>query len=160
DAEQAGIAQLLEDLMRREDLVLFPFVDMRIDVAVDDGAQRAADFGVFRGELQGGSPSRTRERRKRKPRSVSSRAKRGTFGERRERSLAALGKTVSLASAVTQTGQCPHELGDDLQHDLVGAAADRAQAAVAIAACHRVVPEVTRAAPVLQAGVGDLAAQA
>jgi hypothetical protein len=51
DAQQTGIAQLLEDLVGGEDAVLFPFVDVRVDVLVDDGAQRAADLGVFRGEL-------------------------------------------------------------------------------------------------------------
>jgi hypothetical protein len=51
DAEQAGVAQLLEDFVRREDAVLLPLVDVRIDVLVDDGAQGAADLGVFRGEL-------------------------------------------------------------------------------------------------------------
>ena len=53
DAEQAGIAQLLEHLVGGEDAVLLPLVDMRIDVLVDDGAQRAADLGVFLGELHG-----------------------------------------------------------------------------------------------------------
>ena len=118
DAQEAGIAQLLEDLVGGEDAVLFPFVDMRIDVLVDDGTQRAADLGVFLGELHGA------------PNDCPSR------------------------------GMRAHQLGDDLQHDLVGAAADRAEAAVAVAARHRTVPEVAGAAPVLQAGVRDLAAQA
>ncbi len=51
DAEQAGAAQLLEDLVGWEDAVLFPLVDVRIDVLVDDRAQGAADLGVFLGEL-------------------------------------------------------------------------------------------------------------
>src|SRR5579862_3323895 len=67
---------------------------------------------------------------------------------------------VNCMSAISQSGHVAHQLGDDLQHDLVGAAADRAQPAVAIAARHRAVPQVARAAPILQAGVADLAAQA
>jgi len=53
DAQEAGIAQLLEDLVGGEDFVFFPFVDMWIDVLVDDGPQSAADLGVFRRELHG-----------------------------------------------------------------------------------------------------------
>src|SRR6266403_1766952 len=56
-------------------------------------------------------------------------------------------------SAVAQPGQGAHQLGNDLQHDLVGAAADRAETAVAVAACHGTVPQVARAAPILQAGL-------
>src|SRR6185503_15267284 len=67
---------------------------------------------------------------------------------------------VNCILAVPQSRHVAHELGDDLQHDLVGAAADRAQPAVAIGARDRVVPQVTGAAPVLQAGVRHLAAQA
>src|SRR5262250_57794 len=50
---------------------------------------------------------------------------------------------TSCLLAIAQPRQRAHQLGDDLQHDLVGATADRAQTAVAIAARHRVVPEVT-----------------
>src|SRR5262249_52926833 len=81
-------------------------------------------------------------------RSVSSRAQRGTLDQRRERSLAALGMTRSLASTISQSGHVAHQLGDDLQHPLVGAAADRAQPAVAVAARHWAVPQVAGAAPV------------
>src|SRR5476651_371130 len=67
---------------------------------------------------------------------------------------------VNCMSAVPQSRHRAHQLGDDLQHHLVGAAADRAEAAVAITARHGAVPEITGATPVLQARVGDLAAQA
>src|SRR5262249_38923411 len=63
-------------------------------------------------------------------------------------------------SPISKSRHVAHQLGDDLQHHLVGAAADRAQAAVAIGAGDGIVPEVAGAAPVLQAGVGDLTAQA
>ncbi len=68
DAQQPGAAQFLEDLVRGEDAVFFPLVDMGIDVPVDDGAQRAADLVVFLGELHAAflflfllSPERRRE---------------------------------------------------------------------------------------------------
>ena len=51
--EEAGIAQFLEHLVGGEDAVLFPLVDMRIDVLVDDRPQRAANLGVFLGKLHG-----------------------------------------------------------------------------------------------------------
>ena len=57
DAEQAGIAQLLEDLVGGKDAVLLPLVDVRIDVLVDDRPQGAADLVVLLGELHlSGSP--------------------------------------------------------------------------------------------------------
>ena len=56
DAEQAGGAELLEDLVGREDAVLLPLVDVRIDVLVDDRPQRAADLVVFLGELHQAFP--------------------------------------------------------------------------------------------------------
>src|SRR5215207_2890731 len=52
---------------------------------------------------------------------------------RRVRRISAC-SAVNCMSAIPQTGQGAHQLGDDLQHDLVGAAADRAQAAVAVGA--------------------------
>src|SRR5262249_21567664 len=68
--------------------------------------------------------------------------------------------TNDLSSTVAETGQRAHQLRDDLQHDLVGAATDRAEPAISIAARDGVVPQITGAAPVLQTGVGDLATQA
>src|SRR5471030_3287408 len=67
---------------------------------------------------------------------------------------------VNCMSAIPQSRHGAHQLRDDLQHHLVGATADRTQAAVAIAARHGAVPEITGATPVLQACVGDLTAQA
>ena len=66
---------------------------------------------------------------------------------------------VSFAS-LHRLGQRAFELADDAQHDLVGAAADRHQPAVAVGLRDRVVPGEAHAAPVLQAGVGHLARQA
>src|SRR5262245_53530150 len=63
----------------------------------------------------------------------------------------------SLSSVIATPGQRAHSLGDDLQHDLVGAAADRGEPGVAEGARGRRLPEVARAAPVLQAAVGHLA---
>src|SRR5262245_37108771 len=51
-------------------------------------------------------------------------------------------------------------LADDAEHHLVGATADRAEPPVAERLRHRVVPREAHAAPVLEAGVADLAAQA
>src|SRR5688572_33256838 len=53
-----------------------------------------------------------------------------------------------------------HELGDDAEHDLVRATADREEAAVAIGLRRGVVPREAHAAPVLEARVGDLAREA
>src|SRR6185436_18756962 len=66
---------------------------------------------------------------------------------------------VNCILSVPEARHVAHELGDDLQHHLVGAAADRAEPAVAIGARHGTVPEIAGAAPVLQAGVRYLAAQ-
>src|SRR3954452_1435517 len=66
---------------------------------------------------------------------------------------------VNCILSVPETRHVAHQLGDDLQHYLVGAAADRAQPPVAVGARHRTVPEITGAAPVLQAGIRHLAAQ-
>src|SRR3954471_2966556 len=52
-------------------------------------------------------------------------------------------------------GRRVHVLGDDAEHHLVGAAGDRAEAAVAVVARDRVVPRVAHAAPVLHARVGN-----
>src|SRR5689334_5378097 len=59
-----------------------------------------------------------------------------------------------LSSGILTPRQRAHSLGDDLQHDLVGAAADRGEAGVAEGARGRRLPQVTGAAPVLQAAVG------
>src|SRR6185312_7228501 len=53
--------------------------------------------------------------------------------------------------------QRAHQLADDRQHDLVGAAADRHEPAVAVVAAHLGLGHVAHAAPVLQALVGHLA---
>src|SRR5262249_6075738 len=70
---------------------------------------------------------------------------------------ALLGGTGTLLLAPDR--QDAHGLGDDRQHDLVGAAADRAQARVAVHAADAGVPHVAHAAPVLQAGIRHLAGE-
>src|SRR5260221_13355664 len=56
-------------------------------------------------------------------------------------------------------GKDVHVLADDAEHRLVRAAADRAKPPVAVSTRYRVVPGETHAAPVLQAGVRNLAPQ-
>src|SRR5581483_10442662 len=55
--------------------------------------------------------------------------------------------------------QDAHVLADDRQHDLVGAAADGAETGVAVGAGDGALAHEAHAAPVLQAGVRDLARQ-
>ena len=50
EAEKAEIAELLEQLMRGEDVVLLPFIDERIDFGGDELLQDAAGFVVVGGE--------------------------------------------------------------------------------------------------------------
>ena len=50
EAEKAEIAELLEQLMRGEDVGLLPFVDKRIDLGRDEFLQGAAGFVVVGGE--------------------------------------------------------------------------------------------------------------
>ena len=50
EAEKAEIAELLEQLMRREDVVLLPFVDEGVDLGGDELLQDAAGFVVVGGE--------------------------------------------------------------------------------------------------------------
>ena len=50
EAEKAEIAELLEQLMRREDVGLLPFVDEGIDFGRDEFLQDAAGFVVVGGE--------------------------------------------------------------------------------------------------------------
>ncbi len=50
EAEKAEIAELLEQLMRGEDVVLLPFVDEGIDLGGDEFLQGAAGFVVVGGE--------------------------------------------------------------------------------------------------------------
>src|SRR6185437_715132 len=57
-------------------------------------------------------------------------------------------------------GQDAHHLGDDRQHHLVGAAADRHEPAVAVIAADLGLRHVTHAAPVLEALIGHLALEA
>src|SRR6266852_5732489 len=69
------------------------------------------------------------------------------------------GSSVILALALRDVGdarQRAHQLAEDGEHDLVRAAADRAQARIAIGAAHRRLVHEAHAAPILQAGVGDL----
>src|SRR5665213_1254053 len=75
-------------------------------------------------------------------------------------SATGVARSNECSSSIPQPRHRAHQLRDDLQHHLVRAAADRAEAAVAVAARDGAVPQVAGAAPVLQAGVGDLAAQA
>src|SRR5260370_22811550 len=117
---------------------------MRIDVLVDDGPQGAAEFGVFWGELHEVSPT------------SSERGPPGPHNDHERTWRSALRRDSSVA----QARQCAHQLGNDLQHHLVGAAADRAETAVAVAPRYRTVPQIAGAAPVLQAGIGDLPAPA
>src|SRR5579872_1867993 len=80
---------------------------------------------------------------------------------------------ASETPAVHQTGQYPldplrfllagqdaFELGDDAEHDFVGAAADGEQARVSISAGDARLLHVAHAAVVLQAAIGDLAGKA
>ena len=53
DAEEAGLAHLAEDLMGGEGRVVLPFVDIRIDLGVDEADEGAAKLFVLRGELHG-----------------------------------------------------------------------------------------------------------
>ncbi len=46
-AQQAQLAQLLEHCVRREDARFLPFVDMRIDFAVDEALQGALQLLVL-----------------------------------------------------------------------------------------------------------------
>src|SRR6185312_1562545 len=48
--QEAEIAELLEQLMGREDVGLLPLVDVRIDLGRDESLQAAADFVVIGGE--------------------------------------------------------------------------------------------------------------
>jgi hypothetical protein len=50
EAEKAEVAELLEQLMRREDVGLFPFVDKGIDFGRDKLLQDAAGFFVIGGK--------------------------------------------------------------------------------------------------------------
>src|SRR5690606_14306912 len=65
-----------------------------------------------------------------------------------------------MASALLLARQDAHQLADDAQHDFVGAAAEGHQAGIAVGAGNVVVPHEAHAAPVLQAGVADFAAEA
>src|SRR5207253_3184714 len=50
EAEKAEVAELLEQLMRREDVGLFPFVDEGIDFGSNELLQNTAWFVVVGGE--------------------------------------------------------------------------------------------------------------
>src|ERR1700678_4205609 len=63
-----------------------------------------------------------------------------------------------LLGDISGPGKRSHRLADNGQHDFVGAAADRHQAAVAKFAAHRRLVHVTHAAPILQATIADFAA--
>src|SRR5262249_49875735 len=65
-----------------------------------------------------------------------------------------------LLGSVRRAGERPHELADDGQHDLVGAAANGGETAVAESAAHWRLVHEAHAAVVLEAGVADLAAHA
>jgi hypothetical protein len=51
DAEQAEVAELLEDLVRRKFLGRFPGVDMRIEFLLDEARDGVGELAVFAGEL-------------------------------------------------------------------------------------------------------------
>ena len=55
-AQQAEVAELLEDLVRGKDLGLFPFVDAGVDLLVDEPAQGVLHLEVFMGVLHHWSP--------------------------------------------------------------------------------------------------------
>src|SRR5450830_1467841 len=55
-AQQAQLPHLLEHLVGRKDLGLFPFVHMGVDLGVDEALERLLDFAVLMGELHGVSP--------------------------------------------------------------------------------------------------------
>ena len=55
-AEQAELAEALEDLVRRELLGRLPLVDVRIDLLVDEALERALDLFVLVRELHAWSP--------------------------------------------------------------------------------------------------------
>src|SRR5690606_24731891 len=71
-------------------------------------------------------------------------------------------RRAACESAATSplAGHDAHGLGDDPHHDLVGAAADRAQAGVAPEAVDVGLLDVAHAAPELHAPVRDLARDA
>jgi hypothetical protein len=50
DPQQAEVAGLAEDVVDGEAPGFFPFVHMGVDLAVDEGADGAAQFLVFLGE--------------------------------------------------------------------------------------------------------------
>jgi hypothetical protein len=49
DAEEAGVAHLLEEFVRREDLGVLPGVDVGVDLGLDELLHRALQFLVFMG---------------------------------------------------------------------------------------------------------------
>src|SRR5690606_24916528 len=53
DTEQAEIAHLLENLMGRKNLRLFPFINVRIDFLVDEFTNGAPQFFMFAGQFHG-----------------------------------------------------------------------------------------------------------
>merc|ERR1712185_86320 len=67
---------------------------------------------------------------------------------------------VSASGGAPSLRQGAHALADDAEHHLVGAAADRGEARVAVQAADVRLAHKAHAAPVLQAAVGDLAAEA
>ena len=54
--EAAEVAEAFEDLVRGESLGRLPFVDVRVDLFVDEALQRALDFFVFVGQVHQVSP--------------------------------------------------------------------------------------------------------
>jgi hypothetical protein len=56
DAEIALVAHLLEEIVGGEDAGLLPFVDVRVDLAVDEFLHAAANALVLLGEFHGVSP--------------------------------------------------------------------------------------------------------
>src|SRR5438552_1963593 len=53
EAEEAEIAELLEQFVRRENIRLLPFVDERVDFSRDEFLQDAAGFVMVGGEEHG-----------------------------------------------------------------------------------------------------------
>src|SRR6185295_11048664 len=74
-------------------------------------------------------------------------------------SVSKRGNSLMALMVLPLPRQRAHGLADDAEHDLVCAAADRGQPRVAIHARDLALGHVTHAAPILQAGVADLAHQ-